>query len=103
MGRLAFLSLFASALALAVVAQADPPASPPASGAPPTQAGTTNANAATAGKDPVICEWEEETGSLLGRHQVCQTKSRWQGEAFDSQDYINDTTRRSYQAGTMGH
>jgi len=102
-GRLALFS-FAAALAGAVIAQAEPPAATgaAASGAPAASSAPTQ-TAATAPSDPVICEWQEDIGTLLGGHKVCMTKSQWQRQAYDSQDQLNDTTGRALRMGTPGH
>jgi hypothetical protein len=99
-GRLALFSL-AALLAGAVIARAEAPAAGAAdSGAPAASSAPAQAAAKS---DPVICEWEDDIGTRLGSHKVCMTKSQWQRDAYDSQDQLNDTTRRSYQAGTPGH
>ena len=103
MGRLALFSLAACALAGVVIAQAQPQGAAAVSGAPAPSSATPAVADTASTSDPVICEWEEETGSLLGRHKLCLTRSQWQQTQFDSQDMINDHTRRSYQAGTVGH
>jgi hypothetical protein len=98
-GRLALFGLIATALAAAVIAQADTPATGATdSGAPPPSSAPVAAKA-----DPVICEWEDDIGSLLGGHKVCMTKSQWQRDAADSRDQLNDTTKRAYRMGTPGH
>jgi hypothetical protein len=101
-GRFAFICLGSSVLFSALIARAQPPAAAATtSGTPPTS--EAPAAAAKASSDPVICRWEEEIGSRLGNHKVCLTKSQWQQESFDSQDQINDTTRRADQTSPPGH
>ncbi|HLI67639.1 MAG TPA: hypothetical protein VKU90_14845, partial [Caulobacteraceae bacterium] len=95
-------SLAAGAVALAGAAYADqPPSGVAAPGAPPADAPPVAAAPKT--NDPVICEWEEELGSRLGRQQVCKTKSQWRSDSYDAQDQVNDTVRRSLAGSPPGH
>jgi hypothetical protein len=99
MGRLALLTLLATAIGGAALADNAPPAAstPPAAGA--TVAATTPNRL-----DPnlVICKWTEEIGSMLGRHKICQTRAAWDQVSRDAQDATNAGIQRASEMRPPG-